>query len=162
MVDIPEGVTVDIQGPVVKVKGPNGEVEKKLSPYVSIKVDGNKVNVEGKKLSLVNTTYAHLTNMMKGVTDGFKLNVKVVYSHFPVSVELKGKDIFIKNFLGEKHPRKTSIVGNTKVEVKGQNIAITGPDKDAVGQTAANLRMVTKINKWDPRIFQDGFYVVGE
>jgi len=162
MIDIPDGVTVEVKGSTVKVKGPNGEVEKKLSPYLNISVKDKKVEIEGNKLSLINTAKAHIQNMIKGVTEGYKLNVKIVYSHFPVSVEIKGKDIIIKNFLGEKHPRKTEIIGNTKVEVKGQNISVTGPDKEAVGQTAANMRMATKINKWDPRIFQDGFYVIGE
>ena len=66
----------------------------------------------------------------------------------------------IKNFLGEKQPRKTRIVGNTKLEVKGQEVTVSGCDKDAIGATIANLRTATKIKDKDPRVFQDGLYVI--
>ena len=67
----------------------------------------------------------------------------------------------IKNFLGEKQPRKTTVIGEkTKVEVKGQVLTISGPDKDAVGQTASNIKQATKIKEKDSRVFQDGFYAV--
>jgi large subunit ribosomal protein L6 len=86
----------------------------------------------------------------------------VVYAHFPIKVEVdKGKKIVkISNFLGEKLPRYASIVGDTEVRVEGDRIYIEGISKEDVGQTAANIRLATKIKKKDPRVFMDGIYVV--
>jgi large subunit ribosomal protein L6 len=54
------------------------------------------------------------------------------------------------------------VVGETQVKVKGQDVTISGPDKEAVGQTAANMKNILKIKDKDPRIFQDGIYYAGE
>src|SRR2546425_1002886 len=94
-----------------------------------------------------------------GGTDGFTYEMKIVYSHFPVKAMVKGPEFVIENFLGEKFPRKTSIVGETKVEVKGDQVVLTGPDIEAVSQTAANIEQATHIRGFDPRIFQDGIYI---
>ena len=159
MITIPEGVTVQVSGNRVDVKGPNGQVEKSVSPLVSVTVEGSEIKTEGKK-ALVNTVEGLVTNMIKGVTEGFRRELKILYAHFPVSVEVKGKDILIKNFQGEKQPRKACAVGDTKVDVKGQVVTVSGPDKEAVGQTIANMRTATKIKDRDSRIFQDGIYEV--
>lgn len=159
MITIPEGVTVEVSGNKVGVKGPKGQVEKSFSPLVSLSVEGRQIRSEGKK-ALVNTVEGLITNMIKGVTEGYKRELKIMYAHFPVSLEVKGKDILIKNFQGEKQPRKACAVGETAVSVKGQNVTVTGPDKEAVGQTIANMRTATKIKDRDSRIFQDGIYEV--
>ena len=75
-------------------------------------------------------------------------------------MEVKGKEMLIKNFLGEKQPRKAKIPGQTKVEVKGQEVTVTGLSKEDVGQTIANIRSATRIRNRDSRVFQDGFYIV--
>jgi large subunit ribosomal protein L6 len=159
--DIPEGVTVTVDGTKVSVSGPKGQIEKTFSPNASIKVDGNKVEVAAGK-ALKGTLEAVIGNMMNGAKDGFEKKMKLLYAHFPVTIEVKGKDITIKNFLGERSPRKTHVVGDTQVKVKGQDITVSGPDKEAVGQTAANMRNILKIRDKDPRIFQDGIYYAGE
>ena len=158
MVTVPEGVNLSIEGNKVTAKGPKGEVSKSVSPKVSVKMKDKDVVVEGKNHAFVKTTESVISGMFRGVTEGFEKKLKVVYAHFPVTVEVKGNDILIKNFQGEKHPRKTVVVGGTKVEVKGQNITISGPDREAVGQTAANLKAVTRIKGKDGRVFQDGIY----
>jgi large subunit ribosomal protein L6 len=66
----------------------------------------------------------------------------------------------IKNFLGEKQPRKAKIVGQTKVEAKGQEMTVSGLSKEEVGQTIANLKSATRIRNRDSRVFQDGFYII--
>ena len=162
-INIPEGVEVNIdKHNQVVVKGSKGTVTKKFTPLVSLNVENNIVKINGKSLAYVNTVKSIISNMMKGVVDGFEKRMKALYAHFPITLEIKNKDVVIKNFQGERHPRKSKIIGDTKVEVKGQNITITGPDKEAVGQTAANLRIATKIKNKDPRIFQDGIYEVLE
>ena len=162
MAKIPEGADVSVEGHKVTVKGPNGEVQKTFSKRAVIKVEAGEVNVSAKDKGLEGTVDSIINSMMVGVTEGYKKELKVLYAHFPVSVEVKGKDINIKNFLGEKQPRTTNIVGNTKVEAKGQNVTVSGPDKEAVGQTAANLKEILKIKDKDGRVFQDGIYEIEE
>ena len=71
-----------------------------------------------------------------------------------------GSEVQISNFLGEKRPRRAKIVGSTQVEIKGDVLLVNGPDIEAVGQTAANVEQATKIKNYDPRVFQDGIYIV--
>ncbi|MGB9577463.1 MAG: 50S ribosomal protein L6, partial [Candidatus Norongarragalinales archaeon] len=97
-------------------------------------------------------------NMIKGCTEEYSKKLQVVYAHFPITIEVKGSQVNIKNFLGEKVPRTAKIVGDTKVSVAGQEITVSGHDKEAVGQTASNLVRATRIAKKDVRIFQDGIY----
>jgi large subunit ribosomal protein L6 len=157
---IPEGVTFNVSGQDIMAKGPAGEVGKKLPEKVQVKVNGKEIEVICAEKPLKNTFEAHVRNMLKGAKEGYKFKMKVVFAHFPITAEVKGENITIKNLGGEKVPRKTKVVGKTKVEVKGQEIFISGPDKDAVGQTVANIRNATKMKNKDHRIFQDGYYVV--
>lgn len=165
VVDIPSGVEIGIVGDDVVVAGKGVTLRRKLShPRVQIVVEGRQAKVRSEfprrsEGALVGTFAAHLRNMIVGVTDGFTYEMKIVYSHFPVKAGVKGSEFVIENFLGEKFPRKTRIVGGTKVEVKGDQVVLTGPDVEAVGQTAANIEQATRIRGFDPRIFQDGIYI---
>src|SRR5438132_1237593 len=138
---------------------------RKLShPRIQIVVQGKQAKVRceyprRREGALVGTFAAHLRNMIVGVTEGYAYEMKIVYSHFPVKATVKGPEFIIENFLGEKFPRKTRIVGETKVEVKGDQVLLSGPDVEAVGQTAANIELATRIRGFDPRIFQDGIYI---
>ncbi len=165
--EIPNGVTVEIEGNKVKVKGPKGEVVKTFkSKGLKIEIiekDGKKdVKVESPNKVMINTVRAHIKNMLKGVTESFQKKMIIRYSHFPIKVSIKGDEVVIENFLGERSPRKTKIIPPAKVTVKGQFLTVEGPDAEAVGQTAANIREVTKIRNKDIRIFQDGIYYVIE
>jgi large subunit ribosomal protein L6 len=86
--------------------------------------------------------------------------MKIVYAHFPMTVKAVGDKVTIENFLGERYPRTAKIVGSAKVQVKGEEVVITGINKEDVGQTMANLEQATKIKGRDPRVFQDGIYFV--
>jgi large subunit ribosomal protein L6 len=87
--------------------------------------------------------------------------MKIVYAHFPMTVKVQGKTVTIDNFLGERSPRVAKIIGDdVKVQVKGDDVTITGINKEHVGQTMANIEQATKIKRRDPRIFQDGIYLV--
>ncbi len=160
---VPAGVTIAINGKKVKVSGPKGTVERDFKgSRLEIKQEGDTIRVETERYEMENTVRAHIVNMAKGVTDGFHRTMKIRYAHFPATVEIKGKDIIIKNFLGEKKNRKTKIQGATKVEAKGQDVTVSGPDIEDVGQTVANIRKATKIRNHDCRVFQDGIYLVDE
>ena len=164
---VPEKVQVTVEpGGTVRVKGPLGEVSRTLAhPRVRIERKGDHVVVSSemprkKEKALVGTYAAHIRNMMEGVTKGFEYRMKIVYAHFPIKASVKGSTFVIENFLGEKSPRKTEIIGATKVSVKGDIVELTGPDVEAVGQTAANIERATRIKGYDPRVFQDGIYII--
>ena len=163
-IEIPEGVEVII-GDEVTVKGPNGETSRKFTyPNVTIAKEDNLVVLETafpkkKDKSMIGTTRAHINNMITGVTDGFTYHMKIVFAHFPMTVKVQNDTVVIDNFLGERHPRTAKIVGDSKVVVKGDEVTITGINKEHVGQTMANLEQATKIRGKDPRVFQDGIYL---
>ncbi|AHF79605.1 50S ribosomal protein L6 [Thermococcus paralvinellae] len=165
-VEIPEGVEVTVENNLVKVKGPKGELERELKyPGIKIFTEDGKVVIykdfpRRKDIAIARTFKAHINNMIKGVTEGFTYKLKVVYSHFPVTVKVQGDKVVIENFLGEKAPRIAQILPGVKVKVMGQEIIVEGIDKEKVGQTAANIEQATRITKWDRRVFQDGIYIV--
>jgi large subunit ribosomal protein L6 len=167
-VKIPAEVRVKVSEDKILVSGPKGELQRNLeAPLAQLKqADGSiLIQVKGKKRrakALVGTWEAHLNNMFRGVSEGFRYKLKVNYSHFPVKVFVKDKLVLIENFLGEHRPRKARIVGDTKVLVSKEAIEISGIDREAVGQTTANLRLATKIRNRDPRVFKDGFYLFKE
>ena len=165
---IPEGVEVIINDNEVSVKGPNGEDSRKFTyPNVSIKEEEDVVVLETtfpkkKDKAMIGTTRAHINNMIIGVTDGFTYHMKIVFAHFPMTVKVQKDTVVIDNFLGERHPRTAKIVGSSKVAVKGDAVTVTGINKEHVGQTMANLEQATKIKGRDPRVFQDGIYLISK
>ncbi len=156
---MPQGVSVQLSGNRISVKGPKGTVERTFSPLVAISVSGNEIKVDGDKMH-VNTTESLLAAMAKGVTEGYKKELKIIYAHFPISLEVKGQDVIIKNFQGEKMNRRSRLVGDTKLVAKGQAATLTGSDKEAIGQSMANLRTAMRIKEKDDRVFQDGIYEI--
>jgi len=167
--EIPDGVKVTLEGDHhIRVKGPNGDITKDFSH-----VRGIKVMIKNKKvlfstnfpksgtLALIKTIVSIVNNLIIGVQTNYKFVSKVAYSHFPCSVRVdeKTQNIFVENFLGERAPRKAKYPDNVKVEVKGEDVYFIGPDKEALGQTAANVKTACRIRKKDPRVFQDGVYL---
>lgn len=160
--EIPQGVSILVEAHEIAVKGPKGEVRKPIPKRATVKVDGGKIAVSSSDKALVGTVESIVRSMVHGVREGYTRNLKLLYAHFPISVEVKGRDVLVKNFLGEKMPRKTVLVGDTKIQAKGQSVTVSGPDKEAVGQTIANLRAAMRIRDKDGRVFQDGLYEAGE
>jgi len=153
---------INIEGSKITVSGKLGTLTKDFSNMnVKLELKDGQVMVSGDK-RLVRIVQTHINNMITGVTKGYTKKLKVIYAHFPITTEVKGNEIIVKNFLGEKQPRKVKIAGQTKVEVKGQEVILTGPSKEDIGQTIANLKSATRIKDRDPRVFQDGYYVIEE
>ncbi|MFA5049707.1 MAG: 50S ribosomal protein L6 [Candidatus Micrarchaeia archaeon] len=157
-----ENAAIQATGSIITIKGPKGELKRDFGPKVLVFLEGKKIKVSAKQKEMLNTVRGHIENMIHGVNNEFSKKMKIVYSHFPITVEVKGSIILVKNFLGEKSPRKAKINGKCKVLVKGAEVLITGLNKEEVGQTAANIRIATKIKNRDLRIFQDGIYIIGE
>jgi large subunit ribosomal protein L6 len=167
--EIPDGVKVTLEGGHhIRVKGPNGDITKDFSHIRGIKVKTEKKKIifstdfpKGSTLALVKTIMSIVNNLIVGVQTNYKYVSKVAYSHFPCSVKVDNKTqkIIVENFLGERAPRVANYPDNVKVEVKGDDVYFIGPDKEALGQTAANVKTACRIRKKDPRVFQDGVYL---
>ncbi|OYT60117.1 MAG: 50S ribosomal protein L6 [Desulfurococcales archaeon ex4484_217_1] len=166
-VEVPDNVDVKIQGMRVKVKGPKGELIKDFSHIrqVLLRKENKKIVVETyfanrKVKACIGTIASHIRNMITGVTKGYRYKLKIVYSHFPISVKVQGKRIIIENFLGEKAPRITKIYGDdVTVRVEGDDVIVEGIDIEHVGQTAANIERAARVKEYDPRVFMDGIYI---
>ncbi|MFQ6012419.1 MAG: 50S ribosomal protein L6 [Thermoplasmata archaeon] len=167
-VPIPEGVEVEIEDGTVTVRKGDVQISRSLvHPRVRLRREGAEILVESRlprkrEKALVGTFASHIRNMVQGVTDGFTYTMRVVYAHFPVKVSVREDAVVIENFLGERHPRRALIRGATQVEVKGDTLTVRGPDLEAVSQTAANVEQATRIKRKDPRVFQDGIYLVSK
>jgi large subunit ribosomal protein L6 len=167
-IKIPDGVDVEIAESEITVAGPLGNLSRVLRyPGIDIKKDDSYLVVYSKlarkrQKAMMGTIAAHISNMIHGVTRGFEYKMKVVYSHFPIQLKATKDELIISNFLGERKPRVAKVVGDSKVEVRGDEVVITGTDRDSVGQTMANIEQATKIRGFDIRIFQDGVYLVSK
>ncbi len=164
-VEIPEGVEGILEGRIITIKGEKGELKRDFSHTpIRIRMEGKTVTVQAswprkKEAALVGTVRSHIQNMIKGVTQGFTYKLKIVFSHFPITVEIKEKTLTIKNFTGERNPRKAKVMGDAKVTVEGDDIIVQGINLEDVSQTAANIQNATRIRRKDPRVFLDGIYV---
>ena len=164
-IDMPEGVTATLVGRNLSIKGKLGEAKKDFDKIsVNISVDGNKVVIspfskKKKDNVIINTITSIVNNMITGVTKGYTYKVKVVYAHFPITVKTKGKQVMVENFVGERSPRVSEIIGDCKVTIEGDDVIVKGVSLEDVGQTAANIELATKIKRKDQRIFLDGLYI---
>lgn len=165
-IEIPKDVQLDIEGNLFKVKGPKGEVQRKLaSKKVTIKKQENKVTISSKKPSksektIIGTFKSHINNMILGVKEGFTYKLKVCSGHFPMTVALEGNEFVIKNFFGEKVPRKVKLPENVDVKIEGDIIIIESADKEAAGLAASSIELLTRRPGFDTRVFQDGCYII--
>jgi large subunit ribosomal protein L6 len=166
VVKIPAGVDVSLEGTLLRVSGEKGTLERDLRfPQIDIQQDEEQITVctnsEKKKIiAMVGTLESHVKNMVKGVSQGFEYHMKVVYSHFPIQMKLQANRLEIVNFLGEKEPRVARILDGVTVSLGNDEVTLSGTDKEKVGNTAANIEHATRITKRDPRVFQDGIYIV--
>ena len=164
-IEVPEGVTVNINGKHLTVKGPQGENERYFSyPTISLIHENNKIIISAEKASkrekrMIGTYEAHINNMIKGIQETFFYKLKICSGHFPMNVSVSGSELIVKNFLGEKHPRKISFPDKVKVKVNGTDVEIESCCKELAGQIAAKIEQLCRITNKDIRIFQDGLYI---
>lgn len=161
----PDDVDMALEGRKVTVTGAKGTITRDFSHApVSIELRGKEIRVwaewpRKKEAALVGTIRSHIRNMITGVSKGFTYKLKIVFSHFPISVKLQGGAVLIENFTGERNPRKAKIKGDVKVQIQSEDVLIQGINLEEVSQTAANVEQATKVKKKDPRVFLDGLYV---
>jgi large subunit ribosomal protein L6 len=168
--EVPKDVSLEITPDMhVIVKGKKGEITKDLAhaKFIEISHVGKKVlfHVDfprKNQVALVGTLKNIILNMILGVQKGYTYKMKIVYSHFPITVETPKRgssQVLIKNFIGERAPRITHTIGDVKVTANKEEVIVSGVDKESVGQTCGNIQLKCRIKDKDKRIFQDGIYV---
>ncbi len=164
-IEIPNGVDVKVDGRVVTVKGAKGILTRDFSEApLLIQLEDKAIKVQAnwprkKEAALVGTVSSHIQNMITGVIKGFTYKLKIVFSHFPISVKVKENMVSIENFTGERSPRLVKIFGDTKVSVKEDDVIVQGINLEDVSQTAASIEQGTKVKVKDPRVFLDGIFI---
>lgn len=142
-ITIPAGVEVKLDGNVITVKGAKHTLTQELHSAMKVTVNGSEVIVErpsDDKLhrSLHGLTRTLIANMIEGVTTGFKKELAI--SGVGYRAQMKGKNLEMN--LGYSHLVTVEPVEGITIEVPGpNNVVISGPDKQVVGQFAANVRM---------------------
>ena len=141
-IDIPAGVNVNLDGHVITVKGPKGELTRTLHQDMKITVADNVITVE--RLSddknhraLHGLTRALIANMVKGVSEGFKKELEIVGVGY--RAQKQGKKLVLS--LGYSHPVEMEDPDGIETVLEGQNVIIVkGISKEKVGQYAAEIR----------------------
>ncbi|HLP23427.1 MAG TPA: 50S ribosomal protein L6 [Microbacteriaceae bacterium] len=143
---VPAGVTVSIEGQNVTVKGPKGELSLVVASPITAELQDNQVVVsrpddERASRSLHGLTRTLIANQIIGVTEGYVKNLEIVGTGYRVAQSGSG----IELALGFSHPVKVDAPAGITLTVEGNNkIAVSGIDKQQVGETAANIRKIKK------------------
>jgi large subunit ribosomal protein L6 len=166
-IEIPEEITANIVENKIIMKKENNELQRRLEGKVDIKIEGNKVILEVKKSTknekkVFGTMGAHIKNMIKGLTEGFKYKLQIANVHFPMNVshDKENNELIIKNFLGEKQDRIVKLIPGVEIKVDKETIEIESFDIEKAGQCAANIEKGAKVRNKDRRIFQDGIFII--
>lgn len=159
IIEIPNGVTLTLDENLVKVKGPKGELEFNSSYEVSIEIGDKEVEVKktGKTknaTALWGTTRAVISNMIEGVSNGFKKQLEL--NGVGYKMALQGKKLVLN--LGYSHPVEMELPEGLSALIEKNVLTIEGTDKQSVGLFAAKVREKRKVEPYKGK----GFRYVGE
>ncbi len=164
-IQVPDNVDLKMDGKKINVKGSKGSLTRDFT-FAPIAIEGEGKNIRiwakwprKKEAALVGTICSHINNMITGVTKGYVYKLKIVFSHFPITVKVQDKSVLIENFTGERRARRIRIIGEVKVKVEAEDIIVEGVNLEDVSQTAANIEQASRVRRKDPRVFLDGLYV---
>ena len=139
---IPEGVSVSVDGNIVTVKGPKGELSTKINENITVEVEGNEVRVTRKNdnfKSFHGTANANIRNMIIGVSEGYEKKLESIGVGYRFA--LKGNELVVT--AGYSHPVNVAIPdGITLESPSNTELTIKGIDKCKVGEFAANVRKI--------------------
>jgi len=141
-VPVPNGVTVTVNGSAITVKGPKGELSRKLHPDMQVKVENGTVNVgrpsdEQNHRALHGLTRSLIANMVEGVVDGYEKRLEIQGVGYRAS--LRGTSLELN--VGFSHPVVYAAPEGITIETPSQTeIVVRGADKQRVGQVAAEIR----------------------
>lgn len=165
-VAIPAGISCEISDGVIRCTKDSKTLQRKISvPSTEVNIKDSEVILECKKGNKNNykgimSMVAHLKNLFNGLEETYVYKLESCNVHFPMTIKVEPNRVVINNFLGEKVPREAKILPGVEVKIEGPKITVTSHDREAAGQTAANLERATKLTGRDRRIFQDGIYIV--
>jgi len=143
---VPNGVTVTVNGPAITVKGPKGELSRKLHPDMQVKVENGNVTVdrpsdEDRHRALHGLTRSLIANMVEGVTQGYKKQLEITGVGYKAEVKPFGLQLA----LGYSHPVEYRAPAGIKLTAPQPTaVVIEGADKEKVGQVAAEIRALRK------------------
>jgi len=141
-VEIPDGVSVDVVGQVVTAKGKQGQLSATLADVVEIAVQDKLITLSPRNDStatqkLWGTSRSVINNLVLGVNEGYSRNLEIQGVGYRAQVQ--GKELILQ--LGFSHEVHYAVPEGIKIDCSDQtHIAVTGPDKQKVGQTAAEIR----------------------
>jgi len=158
-IEIPQGVTVTVETPMVKIKGPKGELSFKISREIEVKLDEKQLLIlpvgKSKKVpALWGTTRAVIANMVTGVDKGFEKKLEIEGVGF--KAQIQGSDLVLS--LGFSHPVIFTPPESVKVSVEKNIITVSGISLEMVGQVSANIRALKKPEPYKGK----GIHYVGE
>ena len=141
-VAIPKGVEVGIAGGRVSVKGPRGDLSTHILAGTTVRVEEGNVKVSAERVThnpAFGTMRANINNMVLGVTQGFSKVLEIVGTGY--RAQMDGKDLVLQ--VGYSHPVKFSPPAGVTIKLDNPTrVVVSGADKVAVGQTAANIRAI--------------------
>ena len=141
-IEVPSGTKVELKNGTLHVEGPNGKLTQPAVDGIDIKIDGSTVTFSrngdsGPERARHGLARALLANAVTGVTEGFKKELEIVGVGY--RAEVRGRELHFA--LGYSHPVVYSIPEGLDVEIDKRNkIKVSGPDKQKVGQAAAQIR----------------------
>jgi len=165
IIEIPTGVEVEIKKDEVIMKSGGKEAKREFHlPKIKLEKKENQIifscpKATKRELKLMNTAVAHVRNMIKGFNEAFVYKLEICNVHFPMTAKVEGSELVIKNFLGEKIPRRANLLEGVDVKVSGNIVEVSSHNRELAGQTAANIEISTKLRGRDRRVFQDGIFL---
>lgn len=163
--DIPHGVDVKLDHMKIRIhkSGMNSVINYRGT---NVELSGSQILMKTgkstkKDLRLLNSLKAHIKNAFEGFEKKYVYKLQICAVHFPMNVafDKTKRELVIKNFLGGKVPRISKILPGVDVKVDKEVVILESHNKEAVGQSAANIEASTRITNRDRRVFQDGVWM---
>lgn len=160
---IPDKVEVEISGDLIVVKGPKGELKRRIHEAVGAKIEDNRILIAPKKdvalkdkkvMALWGLTRALVFNMVKGVRDGYEKKLEIEGIGYKVALQ----DNSLVLNLGFSHPVRFEAPEGISFKVEKNVITVAGIDKELVGQVAASVRALKKPEPYKGK----GIHYLGE
>lgn len=163
-IEMPPSLEIEVKDNEILAKKENNEIKRRFDRVLMGK-EGNKLIIKIKGVTKnekkqINTIVAHIKNIIQGLEKKFIYKLQICSIHFPMNVSIKENNVIIKNFLGGAKERKAKILPNVEVKIEKEIITVESTDKEAAGQTAANIEKTTRVRRKDIRVFQDGIYLI--
>lgn len=154
-IEIPKGIEVKKDGLKISVKGPKGTLVRDFRDDIDIVIENNEINLSAKRndkfsKSLWGTYSSHLSNMIKGVQEGY--TKKLILEGVGFKSDVVGKELVLA--LGFSHKVNVKIPEGLEVKAEKNNISIFGIDKELVGSFTASVRALKKAEPYKGKGFR--------